>query len=60
MADVKPNHTLYINNLNEKVKKDGKYRADHRTSTRERDVAWLRGHVILQHEREVAWVALSR
>uniref|UniRef100_A0AC34F3L8 RRM domain-containing protein n=1 Tax=Panagrolaimus sp. ES5 TaxID=591445 RepID=A0AC34F3L8_9BILA len=22
MADVKPNHTLYINNLNEKVKKD--------------------------------------
>jgi hypothetical protein len=25
MADVKPNHTLYINNLNEKVKKDGKY-----------------------------------
>ena len=25
MADVKPNHTLYINNLNEKVKKDGKF-----------------------------------
>ena len=24
MADVKPNHTIYINNLNEKTKKDGK------------------------------------
>jgi len=23
MADVKPNNTLYINNLNEKVKKEG-------------------------------------
>lgn len=23
MADIKPNHTLYINNLNEKVKKEG-------------------------------------
>jgi hypothetical protein len=25
MADIKPNHTLYINNLNEKVKKDGEW-----------------------------------
>ena len=24
MADVKPNHTIYVNNLNEKIKKDGK------------------------------------
>ena len=24
-SDIKPNHTLYINNLNEKVKKEGKY-----------------------------------
>jgi RNA recognition motif-containing protein len=24
MADIKPSHTLYVNNLNEKVKKDGK------------------------------------
>lgn len=23
-TDVKPNNTIYINNLNEKVKKDGK------------------------------------
>ncbi len=23
MADIKPNHTIYINNLNEKVKKEG-------------------------------------
>lgn len=23
MVDIKPNHTIYINNLNEKVKKDG-------------------------------------
>lgn len=22
---VQPNHTVYINNLNEKIKKDGKY-----------------------------------
>jgi hypothetical protein len=22
--DVKPNHTIYINNLNEKIKKEGK------------------------------------
>jgi hypothetical protein len=25
MADVKPSHTLYVNNLNEKVKKDGTF-----------------------------------
>lgn len=25
MADVKPNNTLYINNLNEKVKKEGEW-----------------------------------
>lgn len=24
MADIRPNHTIYINNLNEKVKKEGK------------------------------------
>lgn len=24
MADIKPNHTIYVNNLNEKVKKEGK------------------------------------
>lgn len=24
MAEAKPSHTLYVNNLNEKVKKDGK------------------------------------
>ena len=23
MSDIKPNHTIYINNLNEKVKKHG-------------------------------------
>ena len=23
--DVRPNNTIYINNLNEKIKKDGKY-----------------------------------
>lgn len=23
--DIRPNHTIYINNLNEKIKKDGKY-----------------------------------
>ena len=23
--DIRPNHTIYINNLNESVKKDGKY-----------------------------------
>lgn len=23
-ADIRPNHTIYINNLNEKVKKEGK------------------------------------
>ena len=22
--DIRPNHTIYINNLNEKIKKDGK------------------------------------
>lgn len=25
-ADVRLNHTIYINNLNEKIKKDGKFR----------------------------------
>jgi U2 small nuclear ribonucleoprotein B'' len=29
MADIKPNHTLYINNLNEKVKKDELKKALH-------------------------------
>ena len=24
--DIRPNHTIYINNLNEKIKKDGKER----------------------------------
>lgn len=24
MLDTRPNHTIYINNLNEKIKKDGK------------------------------------
>lgn len=24
MMDIRPNHTIYINNLNEKLKKDGK------------------------------------
>ena len=24
MTDIQPNHTIYINNLNEKVKKEGK------------------------------------
>jgi len=23
--DIRPNHTIYINNLNEKIKKDGKF-----------------------------------
>ena len=23
--DIRPNHTIYINNLNEKIKKDGEY-----------------------------------
>ncbi|MPC71293.1 hypothetical protein E2C01_065565 [Portunus trituberculatus] len=23
MLDIRPNHTIYVNNLNEKVKKDG-------------------------------------
>ena len=23
-ADIRPNHTIYINNLNEKIKKEGK------------------------------------
>lgn len=27
-SDVLPNHTIYINNLNEKIKKDGKYGCD--------------------------------
>ena len=26
--DIRPNHTIYINNLNEKIKKDGEYRND--------------------------------
>lgn len=25
MLDTRPNHTIYINNLNEKIKKDGKF-----------------------------------
>jgi hypothetical protein len=24
MMDIRPNHTIYVNNLNEKIKKDGK------------------------------------
>ena len=24
--DIRPNHTIYINNLNEKIKKDGKHK----------------------------------
>ena len=27
-TDIKPNNTIYINNLNEKVKKEGKNRSD--------------------------------
>jgi hypothetical protein len=23
MMDIRPNHTIYVNNLNEKIKKDG-------------------------------------
>ncbi|VDO23365.1 unnamed protein product [Heligmosomoides polygyrus] len=29
MADIKPNHTIYINNLNEKIKKDELKKALH-------------------------------
>lgn len=25
MLDIRPNHTIYVNNLNEKVKKEGKW-----------------------------------
>ena len=28
--DIRPNNTIYINNLNEKVKKEGNYRRNHR------------------------------
>jgi hypothetical protein len=24
MMDIRPNHTIYVNNLNEKIKKEGK------------------------------------
>lgn len=47
MADVKPNHTLYINNLNEKVKKDGKYSEPWSTNARDKIHARVEMRVIV-------------